>query len=391
MSVPATSSHPHTWPWLPFLLLLLACTPFNRLAELNRSGQAVATGIAVINQGDFRVLSAYSKLQELPGYRLETQLLLRDQANSAVTITAIRTHDARGNSHTITQQPHQTPLESYFVDGQTYRFNPTYNGWVISTGADAEQSALAEQIMQFPRWLAQFGAVPVAAGPEVVEGRAATRYTLQYLTTKLAAAAGRPTEAATPRLEGTLWVDDETGALIKAEILLFDSSDSRQPNQEFLLTVNDIGQVAVIAAPSPLIDIEGQVAATATAQAWSVLKITLTYQQQPISFDLIPLEVTPSSPGPARLKLSLRSLPGYILDSPDDFLVQFQKQLTLSLPQNNTTAVSSGYVVDTIDASRGSIEVRYQFEANLENSEHAELIIAGAGNPIFAPVPVNRP
>jgi hypothetical protein len=382
------SPHPAKWPWLLLIGLLLACTPFNRLAELNRSGQAVATGVAVVNQGDFTALAAYDKLESLPGYQQHTQLLLRDETNSAVTLTAARTHDARGNSHTITQQANQPPLETYLVDGQSYTFNPAYNGWVVAAAANPEQQALTASIMQLPRWLAQFGAVPTVIGPEVVEGRAATRYALRYLTAALAAES--PPQAA-PRLEGTLWVDDDTGALIKAEILLFES-DGRQPNQEFSLTVSDIGQGAPIEAPAPVIDLAGQVAATATAQTWSVVDINLTYQNQPLTFELIPLAVSQPQAGPATVKLTLRRLPEHILASPDDFLAQFQQQLTLSLPETNVTVVSTGYTVaDSPAAAPGDLEAGYQFEANLQNSQHAELIIAGAGNPIIAPVPVNQP
>ena len=159
--------------------------------------------------------------------------------------------------------------------------------------------------------------------------------------------------------------------------------------------MSDIGQVEPIAAPAPVIDPMAIVSATATAEAWTVLTVDLNYRDQTLSFELIPLRVTQtpaSSPRRAEVQLFLRQLPDFLFRGAnlEPFLAQLRHQLTLSLPRRNLVVTSSGFRLDKSDSQNLEAEVIYFFNADLEDFSHAELVIAGKGNPLFAPMPVEK-
>jgi hypothetical protein len=62
--------------------------------------------------------------------------------------------------------------------------------------------------------------------------------------------------------------------------------------------------------------------------------------------------------------------------------------MTLSLPRDNLIITSGGFRLENSDAKNNRADVLYFFNADLEGFSHAELIISGKGNPLFAPVPV---
>jgi hypothetical protein len=132
------------------------------------------------------------------------------------------------------------------------------------------------------------------------------------------------------------------------------------------------------------------VAATATAEAWTILEAEMVYQGEQISFELIPVEMTQipaSSPRTVRVRLILRQLPENIGDL-EPFLTQLRQHLTLSIPKRNLIVTSSGYEVEKHDGTNQNMKVYYLFNADLEDFSHAELVFSGTGNPLFAPVPV---
>ena len=191
-------------------------------------------------------------------------------------------------------------------------------------------------------------------------------------------------------MRGTLWIDDETGALLKSEILLYEG-ENPQPTQEFVLEISEIGDIAPIEIPSPVIDPVAMVAATATAQAWTILQAVLDYRGQQISFEVIPLQVTQvpdSSPRQAEVQILLRQLPDHLFTELEPFLAQLREQLTLSIPKRNLIVTSSGYRLENSHRDDQLVEVVYLFNADLEEFNHAELILSGTGNPQFVPVPV---
>jgi hypothetical protein len=193
-------------------------------------------------------------------------------------------------------------------------------------------------------------------------------------------------------MQGRLWVDDQTGALLRSEILFYES-DAGQPSHEYFLETSRIGSIAAIELPSPVINPVAMISATATAQAWSVLQVTLNIQGEAVDFELVPLQIDPltggTAPG-AEMRLVLRQLPPSIDSDPklEAFLTQLEQQLKLSIPQHNLVVAGNGYRVDKLDLPAHSVEVVYFFGVGLEDLAHVELILAGPGNPIVAAVPV---
>lgn len=379
-----------------FVLLLLACGPWNQWQDINRKGRALATGVAVINEGEFLAFEAYEKLQQLPGYHLESRNSVRDETGSFNTAITVSRHDARGNRHTVTETTDGGRLETYFVDGRTYVFDTQYNGWIDleeTTPYEAQHNtpATPDQTTNMMQLLPQFGAVPTKSGQEIMQNRAVTRYELEYVTAELAEAFSDQVEAST-NLHGTLWVDDESGALLRSEILLFDKS-ARQPRHEFVMEISQIGQVAAIAVPAPVIDLEALVSATATAQAWTVSQATLNFQGRPVTFELVPVQIAQrmhQNVTTAEMELTLRRFDAGF--SPDTeltpFLTQLGQQLVLSIPQHNKVIKSDGFRVERVDLENGTVEVVYLFQTPLEEFNHVELVISGVGNPLFVPIPV---
>lgn len=366
---------------------MMACAPFEELVALNRSRQILATVENMVEDGDRLALTAYQKLYKLPGYRLEGRHIVRTKEGDAVINTISTTYDINGNSHTIRQSAAGQINETYLVEGRLYYFEPKQQNWVeVEDASGLESSA----VYQFPfHWLGQMGVIPTATGQDTIAQRPATRYSLKSIISELMLAIGQPGVAPTSRLQGTLWVDEETGALLKSEVLLIENGEG-QPSQEFVLEVVQVGDIAPIQAPSSVPSPTAAVAATATAQAWSALQVTLNFQGQPISFALIPVEIQQLNPGSASLQLILQQLPADVLVNPqlNTFLDELEKRLTLSIPQNNLTTKSAQYQLEEVDPTQTQVTVRYSFNADLDNFDHVELIITGSGNPVFAPVPV---
>ncbi len=370
------------------LLLLLACGPLDRLQELNRKGRVLATGVAIIDQGDYLAFEAYHNLKKLPGYQLESRTTLRDNNGALSTITTILQHDAQGNSYSVTQSPNGDRIETYIVDGRAYVYESTYKGWVETTPDSMPSGSPATSLTHPIRLISQLGAVPTKAGQETLQGRAATRYNLEYITAELAKTLGKGQSAGAVELHGTLWVDDQTGALLKSEILFYENN-ARQPSQEYLLETSQIGNIPPIAAPSPLVNPAAVVDATATAQAWSVLQVKLDHQGSIISFEVIPVEIGQHNSS-AGMRLILRQLPANLLSEADAqaFLTRFGQQLKLSIPQQNLVTASAGFEAQSLSPQTQSIEVIYFFEVDLKELDHVELVLSSPGNPLFAAVPV---
>ncbi|RMF05053.1 MAG: hypothetical protein D6768_01810, partial [Chloroflexi bacterium] len=247
------------------------------------------------------------------------------------------------------------------------------------------------QPLQFIPWLAQFGAVPTPVGEDSVQGRPVMRYNLQYIVANLAEAAGRSDADSAPRLSGALWVDAETGALLKADILLAGGASAEQ-TQEFQLEVSQVGAIAPIEPPAPVIDPALTVAATATAQAWVALNVEFEYQGQPLKLEMVPVRVRQTGPNRAELQILLRNLPPNLrsaLDQ-DSLLTALLPRLTLSIPQQNLTVQSDQFEIAGAQPDDDTVDARYFFGVNLADFEHVELIFSGSANPVFAPVPVEK-
>jgi|GEM_PF-2130991 len=384
--------------WVAVAALLsvvaLACGPWDRLREANQQQQAAATSAVMIRNSSQLAANAYKKIETLPGYRLESRHLVRDESTGRETSqVVIKTLDEAGNFHLQTQSSDGTQTELFFVDGHTYLFDPEYQGWVDSGAGPATEVQPAGEISTTDSMhrLTQFGATPTQSGHETLNERPATRYRLTYVVAEMAELFDQELAEAPFDLRGTLWVDDETGALLKSELLLYEDETGR-PAQEFILEISGIGQVDSIGIPTPVVDPVAIVAATATAAAWTILEAKMIYQDEQISIELIPLEITPapdSVPRSARVKLLLRQLPENLGDL-EPFLTQVRQQLSLSIPERNLVVGSSGYQLETTEPTKQRAELFYFFEADLAGFDHAELIFSGVGNPLFVPVPVTR-
>ena len=160
------------------LLLLLACGPVDQLLEYNQSSRAVATGVAIINAGNYPALDAYQKLRRLPGYRLTSQQITKADTEIVATTIVTREFDSTGNSYVIANtSDSSSPIETYLINGKTYTFKEAYSGWVAQP-QDTSPNALsgATQIEYPIQLLAQFGAVPVETSQETIQARPTTRY-----------------------------------------------------------------------------------------------------------------------------------------------------------------------------------------------------------------------
>jgi hypothetical protein len=142
-----------------------------------------------------------------------------------------------------------------------------------------------------------------------------------------------------------------------------------------------------------MIDPTAAAVATGTAQIQLALPARMNYRGEIIRFDVIPVQATrhlDSVPRQAEVALILNRLPGnlFLEESLDPFLAQLREQLTLSIPEQNLVVTSAGYQLTDRNPINRTIKVSYTFNADLENQSHVELIIAGSGNPIVIPVPV---
>ncbi|MBN1219804.1 MAG: hypothetical protein JXM69_12820 [Anaerolineae bacterium] len=374
------------------LLMILACSPLNRWQEFNRQNQAKPTAPTIAKRGDkLNIAQAYHKLETLPGYRWVSQHLVRDSFGSRAQQTLSGEADAQGNVHLLIQYPNGRQQEVYLIGEETFQFDPEYQGWVKLAQPQpviAMSPADFAPVQQLIQLVTMAGTEPQAVKQENLLNRPVTRYALAVTIEP------RGNTAAAPAIDvrGTLWVDDETGAVLKSEIFFYENKDSL-PTQEHGLEISAIGNVALITAPTPVINPIAIASATATAQLQLVLPVELNYQGSQINFEIVPKHVsqTPdSSPRSAEMQLVLRQLPESLLLETDieSFLTQLRQHLTLSIPKRNLIVTSSGFRLVDRDVKNRTLYVIYTFNADLEDFSHVELILAGRGNPMFAPVPV---
>ncbi len=382
------------------LLFLLACGPLTQLQELGQKGQALATSAAMIDQSNFLVFEAYQKLENLPGYRLENQTIKYDSLNNSTPMVMVREYDSQGNVHILTHTLTEQQQELYFIKGHTYIYDIEHQGWTDLgqiTPAEALQRndtfSNLDQTDNLIQLLPQLGAIPTEIGQEVIQNRPATRYDLASLTTELAIAFDNQLDAST-ELQGSLWIDDQTGALLRSEIILYDVKN-RRSRQEFLLIVTEIGKIEPLTIPTPIITPTTIISATATAQLWTTLEVKFIYQGQSISFEAIPVKVqqinaSSDSSYNADLTLNLRHLPaGLPLETnAESLLTQLGHQLKLSIPQQNKVIDNKGFYIKHLDSQNHAIDVIYSFKADLEDFKHVELIIANSDHPLFDLVPI---
>lgn len=379
---------------------MLACTPLSRLREISPSEDVSATKVATINENSQLIAEAYEKIETLPGYRLESRYVISGEGGHRLGYTLVGEYDATGNRHIFMQTANHQQVELFFVEGHTYLFESQYNGWIdlgpISPVELQQRDGFLPadfSLMQNPaQWLTRFSAAPTQANVERYRGRPATRYILQPMIAELSKAFDQEPSRLSVNLNGALWIDQETGALLKSEIILYDS-ETGQSIQEYRLEIGDIGDVAPIIPPTPVVDPEASVSATATAQGWSVLDGEMNYRGTPIRFELIPLKVIQipdTSPLNAEVHIILRQLPEHIFQGAnlEPFLAQLRQQLTLSIPKRNLIVTSSGFRLGQQTVEERSLQVIFAFNANLEDFNRVELILSGRGNPQFAPVPV---
>ncbi len=377
------------------LALNLACGWLARQQEQDRQRELLATGAALIGEGSHLAADSYRRLKRLPVYQLESHTLLRSSAGQVTTHTTISRfhHD---DMHLLTQTPGGPQDEFYFVEGHTYTFAAQYGGWIdLGPVTPAEAYQNGQLAFWNPEWnpvplLTQLGAVPILVGQETLHNRPVTRYELQYVLAEIAEQLGQPSGSPPVGVRGSLWIDDETGVLLKATVLFYENQ-ADQPTRQYSLAVSQLGSVSPIGIPTPVVDPAASAAATATAQARSVLKARLTYGGEPITFEMIPLSVTavPDTGDPqAQMQLILRQLPPDVLEAAEPFLAQLQQQLQLSIPRRNLAVTSSDFRLQNSDPQQHQLNVLYFFAADLEDFNQVELIFTQPGNPLFVPVPV---
>jgi hypothetical protein len=393
------SPHPHTLKRnyiiaTLMLLMILACGPLNRLQQFNRQNQlSLTTRTPVVKPGGVSISAAYGKIQTLPGYRLEIQHIIRQSADHFNPETMVGEYDAQGNIRFLAQNSDGQQNEVIVVDGITYVFDSAYEGWVKSNQSQLlDEISLADlkPVQSLIQLTTLSGTVPVEVGQETLFNRSATRYTIADTI----ASPGQTADTAPVELRGTLWLDDDTGAIVKSEIFFYEDADSF-PTQEFLLEVSAIGDIDPITVPTPVVNPEAIAAATATAQAQFVLPGKLSYGEQQVTFEIVPEQVTlvgDTSTPRAEVWLTLRQLPESLNQGAtiSPFLEQLGQQLSLSIPEQNLVVPSDGFRLEARDDGNSTLNVVYAFNVDLGNFSHVELILSGQGNPMFAPVPVEK-
>lgn len=374
---------------------LLACTSLSRLSLVNQSEPAGE----VVEEQPGLMLESYEKLRRLPGYRLESQRIIQNQPGQLAKLIMITEQDKQGNSHSWITTPEGQELEQVVVAGHAYIFETQHNGWVDLAEAADEPSPAGElytaslaQLVEPVQRLSQLGLVPVKIGQESWQNRVVTRYQVQDIGVDLGAALGAGVEQTPMELQGTLLIDQDTGALLKLELLFYEDK-ARQPSQELLLQVTQIGRIKPVSMPSPVVSPAAMVAATATAQAWLTFPAELDYLGKPVTFEIIPLK-TQSSKNISELEMQflLRRLPAHLLQGTQAelFLDYLQQRLQLSLPEHNLVLLSHTFRLDHIDTQQGSVEATFFFEVDLAEFDQVELILAGSGNPLLMTAPVER-
>lgn len=330
---------------------------------------------------------------------MESEYRLSNDEGRPITYSLVKEQDSQGQQRLIIETE-QGEQEFYRVEGRTYAFDSQYNGWVdlgdVSPLEQQQQAGVLPadfSLLQQPaQWLARFGATPTEERVEVVNGRTATRYTLQPIIAEVSQAVEQSAPELPLALTGTMWIDQETKALLQADMTLLDN-ESGQSLQTYRLTVSEINNIPPISVPTPLVDPVASAAATATAQVWSVMAGAMNYRGTPIEFEVIPLrvrQVAGSSPLSAEVQMIVRQLPDQIFQNGniEPFLAQLRQQLTLSLPNRNLVVTSSGMRLEESVAEEKTLRVVTTFNANLEDFNSVELILARPGNPELAPVPV---
>ncbi|MEM7343868.1 MAG: hypothetical protein AAF485_06465 [Chloroflexota bacterium] len=389
--------------YILIILVTMACSPLTQLRTLTQSQeqQDLATRTTIINENSNLAIEAYNHLSLLPGYRQEMLITWRDGSGALVNQLVTTRYDTMGQSHTLYQLQEDGYHEFYVIDEQTYTFNPPHQGWV-NLGSISPIAAYQQEQNLGPAglWLTdnpfqlltQLGVIPTQVGQEIIEGRAVIRYELQPIMAEIAEIVGQTSLTAPTNVNGTLWLDNETQAVIKAEIFVYDQ-ESTQPSQTVSLQIHDIGAIEPIVQPSPIIDINAVVAATSTAEAWVAFPIEIIYKGTPIPFEMVPLNVAVvpnSSPSSLQVYLVLRQIPNDLMTDLhiEPFLAQLRQQLTLSIPEENLIVTSSGFELGQYEAASNTLNVSFFFNAALETQNHIELIVAQAGNPLFVPIPV---
>jgi hypothetical protein len=370
---------------------LLACTPLSRLAPQKEPARE-----AVVAEQPGLMLAAYEKLRRLPGYRLESQRIVRGPGGQVAKLIMISEQDKQGNSHIWITPPEGQALELVVVAGRTYIFETQYNGWVEATAENNSAgdiyAAGLEQLVEPIRQLSQLDLVPVKMGQESWQSRAVTHYQLQAVGVDLAAALGVEVGQTPVELQGAFWVDQNTGALLKAELLFYEGQD-RQASQELLIHVTQVGQIEPVAMPAPVVNPAAMVAGTATAQAWLTFPAELDYLETPVTFEITPLKTQAGDDiNEVEMQFLLRRLPAHLLQisQAELFLDYLQQKLQLSLPEHNLVILSHDFRLDHIDSQAGSVEATFFFEVDLAEFDQVELILAGSGNPLLMTVPVER-
>jgi hypothetical protein len=368
------------------LLMTLACGPLYRLQEFNRQNQVTPTATSPTGKkNELNIAAAFAKTQTLPGYRFEHQHIFRDDDRQIKLATSGEV-DSWGNLYLLDQSSEGQTQETFVIDDRVYEFSSKYQGWINSTDpSDLDDNIIADltSVKKIIQLTTHAGTVPIEIKQETLLNRRTRRYSVADTV---------QSDQTQVDLRGTLWIDDETGAIIKLELFLYRDSDSL-PAEEFILSIDNIGNVETITIPSPVVNPTTADAATETAQSQQALPAKMNYQGEIIKFDVIPMKairLLNSAPRQAEIVLMLNRLPGnlFLEESFDPFLAQLREQLTLSIPEQNLVVTSAGYQLADKNPINRTLKVSFTFNADLENQSHVELILAGPGNPIIMPVPV---
>ena len=381
------------------LCFLLACSLLSQSSQDRPPSEIPATRVEVNNRNHQLVALAYDNIAKLPGYQLEQSHVLIDAGQREISYLATSAYDENGNRHANIQVMDQPVVELYAVQEEQYIFDPKYQAWVNVARRPAEETQVILPstlgIIENPtQLLAQFGAVPIEPVADTVDNRPAMRYRLAPFIATMAETGEQRSTALPISLTGNIWVDDESGALLKSEIAFYES-ETGQLIQAHKMEVSRIGQIEKIELPDPIIDPIAIVSATATAQVWTVLNGHMNYRGTPITFELIPLavrQIPDTSPLSGEVSLLIRALPDHVvLDGElDPFLSQLRQQLKLSIPNRNLIVTSSGYKSGRRPEGNPEFRASYTFNVDLEDFERVELILSGPGNPQYAPVPVEQ-
>lgn len=194
------------------------------------------------------IAAAYENLRHLPGYRFEGTYKSEENGQLSGYLRVVQDVDAQGNLHLVAYDRKEgaPSLEIYYVGRHLYFVQ---GGQLVDLGEqDAEQAATLYQVYYLPFYLAMVGASDLQpVGQESVNGLAATRYRARF--DEYVRAYLQLHQGVTYSAEGSIWISNQYGAILKSEVHVRASEGTRTSEFASESEVSQVGRVPPVQVP----------------------------------------------------------------------------------------------------------------------------------------------